>query len=179
MRQPLADNGAKPAADRRLLRTRPACCRAETRRLPQASAEGRSSRRHAAQQCRPIGLRRWLQPFRLEPAQNEPVDGVTRPRRMLDRREPSAGQDERPMCLVLGSLGDPPAQRLALAIAQLLVTVRRGHQDRFVSRKNSRHEFAVVRLAGHDCGCAGGGRFSRFGRDVERNSALRSRASGP
>ena len=89
---------------------------------------------HAPDQPGPVSLNRGLQPFHLQPRQNEPIDGIPGPLCKFHFRQRRAhGCNERPMRLPLRALLNPPANHIDIRLDQFVVArIGRRHACRFV-----------------------------------------------
>jgi hypothetical protein len=99
----------------------------------------------------PVGLRLRLEAFGFEPGEDEAIDVVFRPGRLLHRRHsrPLRGHVG-PVRLVRRAGRDPTLEEIDLLLRQSLARFRRRHHDVGVGRRDPPDELALVGLARHD-----------------------------
>ena len=98
-----------------------------------------------------VGFRRGRQAGRFQLGQNERIDRVLHPGRVLHRRRRRPRRrNQRPVRLILGPFGDPLLERLLLRGGQLLLRRRRRHHRIGIGRKDPRDDGAFAGLARHD-----------------------------
>jgi hypothetical protein len=106
---------------------------------------------HAAEQGLKVGLGRGREPFLFKACENERINEVPAPRRVLHYgRVGLHGRHERPVRLVLRALLDPLRQRRDFRGRECLVHLGRGHAFVVVARRDALDEFALAGLGGDD-----------------------------